>query len=237
MRVANFDPVKFAGDIFIEPEAIVNYRVNSGSPVPVLYQTGYLTIKDYNRQLNELTLGFPNEEVKYGFLNALLPSYVPQASVEQDFSIANFIRNLYSGDVDAFMTRLKAFFASLSKCQSSENDWHFAENNKTERYYQTVFYLLFTLMGQYTQAEVRSSRGRADAVVITGGKRAPGVQEAVYVFEFKLADGSNTAEDALKQIDDKGYLIPYTAGNRRLVKIGVQFDRETRTVGRWVTNE
>jgi hypothetical protein len=234
MKHADFDPLKFAEDIFIEPEAIVNYRVNSGSPVPVLYQTGYLTIKGYNRQLNQLLLGFPNEEVKYGFLNALLPSYVPGASVDQDFSIANFIRNLYSGDVDAFMARLRAFFASIP----------YELSDRTEKHYQTVFYLLFTLMGQYTQAEVRSAAGRADAVVITGGPRAPGVQEIVYVFEFKLAGGGNTAgttaataEDALKQVDDKGYLIPYTAGNRKLVKIGVQFDGKTRTVGRWIAEQ
>jgi butyrate kinase len=145
-----------------------------------------MTIKHYNRQLNELTLGFPNEEVKYGFLNALLPSYVPQASVDHDFSVTSFIKKLYSGDMDAFMTRLKAFFAYLSKCQSSENDRHFAENNKTERHYQTVFYLLFTLMGQYTQAEVRSSRGRADAVVITGGSGRRGCRKRSMCLSLNL---------------------------------------------------
>jgi hypothetical protein len=80
-------------------------------------------------------------------------------------------------------------------------------------------------MGQYAQAEVRSSAGRSDAVVIT--------DNIVYVFEFKLSD-NGTAEDARRQIDDKGYLLPYTAGDRRLIKVGAEFDPTTRTLGRWV---
>jgi hypothetical protein len=100
-------------------------------------------------------------------------------------------------------------------------------NDKTERHYQTIFYLVFRLMGQYARAEVRGSAGRADAVVA--------VADTVYVFEFKLLpDGSgDMVEDALRQIDQKGYLIPYTAGKLKLVKVGAQFDAATRTLGRW----
>ena len=95
---------------------------------------------------------------------------------------------------------------------------------KTESYYQTIFFIVFALMGQLVGTEVRNAAGRADAVVKT--------KDTVYVFEFKL-DNSGTAADALKQIDEKGYLIPYSADGRRLVKVGVVFDTEKRTIGEW----
>ena len=98
-------------------------------------------------------------------------------------------------------------------------------NNKTEKHYQTVFYVLFKLIGQYIEAEPCTADGRADAVVITG--------DTVYAFEFKLT-GNGTAEDALKQIDDKGYLIPFTAGNKKLVKIGAEFSTKIRGLSRWI---
>ena len=110
------------------------------------------------------------------------------------------------------MQRIRAFFA----------DFPYELNDKTERHYQVVFYLIFKLMGQFCDAEVRSAKGRADAVVKTG--------KYIYVFEFKL-DGS--VEGALKQIDDKGYLLPYKIDNRKLIKVGVSFNKEERNVGEW----
>jgi hypothetical protein len=96
-------------------------------------------------------------------------------------------------------------------------------NEDTERHYHLIFYLVFTLLGQYARAEVHSAKGRADAVVET--------EDAVYVFEFKL---NGTAEDALAQIDEKGYATPYEAGGRRVVKIGAAFDKDARNIGRWL---
>ncbi|GHV90696.1 ATPase AAA [Spirochaetia bacterium] len=217
-RKANFDPRDFSGNLLtFDEESIINYRAGSGSLIPILYQSGYLTIKDYDRDSNLYTLGFPNEEVEYGFLNALFPLYGPQGADTQEFFIGKFFVDLQKGDVDAFMTRLRAFFAAIP----------YELNDQTERHYQTLFYLVFTLMGQYTRAEVRSAQGRADAVVFT--------KDTVYVFEFKLAqnESADLRDDALKQIDSKGYLIPYTAGSRRLVKIGAQFNADTRTLGNW----
>jgi hypothetical protein len=112
------------------------------------------------------------------------------------------------------MTRLRAFFSAIP----------YELNDKTERHYQGIFYVVFTLMGQYAEAEVRSAAGRADAVVRIG--------ESVYVFEFKLAP-EGTAEGALKQIEEKGYLIPWTASGKKLVKVGAVFDPSTRTLGEW----
>jgi hypothetical protein len=213
LRQADFDIRRFSGDITIDPESINSYRIQGGNPVSLLYQTGYLTITGYDAEANLFSLGFPNEEVEYGFLNALLPYYGPEPG-EQDFFAGKFFMDLRAGDVEGFMTRLRAFFSSIPY------DLH----ERTERYYQTVFYLVFRLLGQYAGAEVRSAAGRADAVVTT--------KERVYVFEFKLS-GNGTAEDALKQIEEKGYLIPWTAGGRKLVKVGAVFDAALRTLGEW----
>lgn len=123
------------------------------------------------------------------------------------------MRELRAGNVDAFMERLKVFFAGMP--------YELSEN--TERHYQAIFYVVFTLMGQFVETEVRSARGRADAVVKT--------KDFIFVFEFKL---NGTAEEALKQIDEKGYLIPYTLDGRKLVKVGVNFSKETRNVDEYV---
>ena len=111
------------------------------------------------------------------------------------------------------MERIKSFFASIP------NDM----NNKEEKHYQTIFYLLFRLMGQYVDAEVKSAVGRADVVIK--------MQEAIYVFEFKV-DG--TPEEALAQINSKQYAIPYQADHREVIKVGVNFDSSTRTIGEWI---
>ena len=189
-----------------------DYRTDADNPIPVIYQSGYLTIKGYDKEFQSYTLGFPNEEVEYGFLNFLIPYYTGVTSNESLFNIRHFVNELRTGDVDAFLTRLRAFFADIP----------YELNDKTERHYQAVFYLVFRLLGQYIEVEERSAKGRADAVVKT--------KEHVYVFEFKL-DGS--ADDALKQIDEKGYLLPYSVDSRRLWKIGVSFDSKERNLGEW----
>lgn len=183
------------------------------NPIPMIYQSGYLTIKKYDPQFGLYTLGFPNEEVKYGFLNFVAPFYTPVASTDTAFYIGKFVRELTSGDVEAFLERLRCFFA----------DFPYELNTKTERHYQVVFYLVFKLMGQFTEAEVRSARGRADAVVKTA--------DYTYVFEFKL---NGSAEAALQQIEEKGYSFPYGADGRKLVKVGVSFDAEQRNLGEWL---
>jgi hypothetical protein len=120
------------------------------------------------------------------------------------------------------MNRLKAFFAKLPY------DIH-DRISDMEQYYQSLMYVVFTLMGEYTQAELRGSQGRADLVVTTKARDTP---DTVFAFEFKL-DGNGTVDTAIKQIDDKGYLVPYSASGKKLVKIGAVFDKETRTLGEW----
>ena len=170
------------------------------NPVPVLYQSGYLTIKGYNPAGDLYTLAYPNDEVRLGFINSLIPSYLTDPYHRQDTFIYDFTVDLRRGDLDSCMRRITAFFASIP----------YDLDNKTEKHYHTVFYLLFSMMGLYV-------------IVLKTATH-------IYVFELKV-DGS--VEEALRQIDSKGYLVPYTADGRKLVKVGVNFDSATRTVSGW----
>ena len=204
--------------IELPASAFADYRADPDRPVPVIYQSGYLTVKSYNKRHFLYTLGYPNREVERGFLFFVLPYYSPVSRDKSGFHISRFAEELEAGDVDAFMERLKCFFESIP----------YDLNDQTERHYHVVFYLVFKLLGQYIDSEVKSSKGRSDAVVST--------PDYLYVFEFKL---NGTAEEALAQIDDKGYLIPYSAktdGGRTLRKIGVEFDKKARNIGRWITD-
>ena len=212
LKKTDYDLRKLDG-IHVQAPSLSDDRADARNPVPMIYQSGYLTIKDYDERFQEYTLGFPNDEVRYGFLNFIAPFYTPVSQNDTGFYIGRFVRELRAGDVDACLTRMRAFFADIP----------YELNDRTERHYQVVFYLIFKLMGQFTDAEVRSARGRADAVVKTA--------DTVYVFEFKLG---GTAEEALAQIDDRGYLIPYTADGRRIVKVGVGFSATERNIDRWI---
>jgi hypothetical protein len=213
MKRNHFDLLRFAEGIEIPPEYIDDYRAEVGDPVPLLYQSGYLTIKDYAD--NRYMLGFPNEEVRYGFLHELLPYYTyrPPGHV---FFADDFANDLRAGNVDGFMERMKAFFANIP----------YELNDQTERHYQTVFYLVFMLMGAYARAEVHGAKGRADAVVETADR--------VYVFEIKL---NGTAEEALKQVNDRGYAAPYGTDGRNVVKVGVEFSKGERNISRWLVED
>jgi hypothetical protein len=127
--------------------------------------------------------------------------------------IGNFIEDLDGRDMDSLMNRFRALFSGIPYALTGQNEYH----------YQTLLYLVFTLMGEFAQAEVASAAGRSDMVVIR--------KDTVYVFEFKL---TGTAEEALEQM--KGYLLPYSAGGKTLIKTGVEFDKEKRTIGRWLVS-
>jgi hypothetical protein len=218
LRKQNFDIRKFDNDVKIAANSIMDYRVENQNLIPLLYQSGYLTIKSYDNFFDEYTLGFPNEEVKYGFLNELLPAFVLTPIATNNFSVTGFLRKLMDNDIDGFMTLLQSFFAAIPYDAIKQE-------HRDEQYYQHVFYLLFTLMGQFVQTEVKSSKGCADAVVKTA--------DSIYVFEFKM-DENATAEDALMQINNKGYAIPYITDHRSLVKVGVAFSQNERSVKHWI---
>ena len=211
MQQSNFDIRELDGatataEQFDAPTNVIT------DPLPVLYQSGYLTIKEYDPEFQLYTLAYPNKEVRKGFIESLMPAYVHLPARENTFYVVSFIKDLRAGKLTECLERIRSFFASIP------NDLE----NKQEKHYQTIFYLLFRLMGQYVDTEVKSAIGRADVVVK--------MQDAIYVFEFKV-DG--TPEEALEQINSKGYAIPYQSDHRKVVKIGVNFDSATRSIGDW----
>jgi hypothetical protein len=217
LKDIDFDITKLEKDVVIPARALFEYRYSVNNPIPLLYQLGYLTIQDYDKLYEAYILGFPNDEVRYGFFNELLPVYIPNVNMQGDFFVMNFVNDLQNGNIEGFMNRLKAFFADISDDADMDA--------KTEKYYQTIFYILIKLMGQFVEVEEKNASGCADAVIIT--------EYDVYVFEFKLTEDV-TAEDALKQIDGQGYLIPFSADDKRLVKIGAEFSTQLRGLTRWV---
>jgi Holliday junction resolvase-like predicted endonuclease len=215
LKNINYNIPNLEDGVAVAAKSIADYQAEEYSnPVPLLYQSGYLTIKKYNREYDEYMLGFPNEEVKYGFLEKMLPAYVPQYGLQQEFSAASFVKALRAGNIDGFMNNMRAFYASIP--------YELTDNRDKDE--QFIFYILVTLMGQFVQAEVKTSAGQADAVIKTA--------DTIYVLEFKMAN-HDTAEKALEQIDEKGYLIPYTADGRKLVKIGAEFSEKERGLSRW----
>lgn len=192
---------------------ILNSIYADDSPIPVIYQSGYLTIKSYDARFGIYKLGFPNKEVEEGFMQFLIPFYTPVNKIQAPFEIQRFVREIETGQTDAFFRRLQSFFA----------DTPYELVSDLERHYQNVLFIVFKLVGFYTQAEYHTSEGRVDLVVKT--------DRYIYVMEFKL-EGS--AEEALKQIEDKHYARPFESDSRQLFKIGVNFSSQTRNIEKWV---
>ncbi len=188
----------------------------SDNPIPVIYQSGYLTIKGYDERFGIYRLGFPNREVEEGFIKFLLPFYANTNAVESSFEIQKFVREVESGDYDSFFRRLRSFFA----------DTPYELIRDLELHYQNVLFIVFKLVGFYTKVEYHTSEGRIDLVLQT--------DKFVYIMEFKL-DG--TAEEALRQIDEKHYAQPFENGDRKLFKVGVNFSAQTRNIEKWIVEE
>lgn len=213
LKESDYDLRLLIDGVDADMESFSEYRADAGNPLPMIYQSGYLTIKGYDKEFGLYRLAFPNDEVRYGFLKFLLPYYTKVTNDETGFHISHFVKELRAGDVPSFIERLKAFFAGIP----------YELNDQTERHYQVIFYLVFRLMGQFVEAEVRSAKGRADAVVKT--------KDRIYVFEFKL---NGCANEALRQIGEKGYLSPYMMDPREKVKVGVTFSKEERNIDDFV---
>ena len=185
----------------------------STDPVPVIYQSGYLTIKDYNAEFENYTLGFPNREVEQGFFRFLLPHYASVSTSKSPYEIQRFVGEVRQGDVDGFLDRLRTFF----------DDTPYELARYREVHYQNILYIVFKLMGFHTEVEYRTARGRVDLVLKTA--------DYIYVMEFKL---EGTAEEAMRQIEEKGYAAPFAADGRKVIKVGVNFSEETRSIDKWI---
>ena len=184
----------------------------SCNPIPVIYQSGYLTIKGYDKEFGIYRLGFPNKEVENGFIKYLLPFYTPVTEQESSFIITSFVMDIRQGNVDSFMQRLQSMFA----------DTDYKIVGKMELYFQNAMYLVVKMMGFYTDVERTTSNGRIDVVLQA--------KDYIYVMELKL-DGS--ADEALRQIEEKGYALPFAKDSRKLYKIGVNFSSEIRGIVEW----
>ena len=182
-------------------------------PIPVIYQSGYLTIKGYDPEFETYTLGFPNKEVEEGFMKFLVPYYTPIRKSAATFEIKQFVMDIRSGNVDAFMTRLQSFMA----------DTPYELIRDQELHYQNVLFIVSKLLGFYVQAEYRTSQGRIDLLLQT--------DKFVYIMEFKL-EGS--AEEALKQIEERNYAAPFASDSRKVLKIGINFSAQSRNIDKWI---
>ena len=201
----------------MDENSLQDYRPDMNNPIPILFQSGYLTLKGYDERMGLYKLGFPNDEVKYGFLDNLVPAYTSIAKDASGLFIGNFVRAIEKGDTESFMKRMYTACAGLPYSLASKENVQMRERD-----YQIAFYIIFSLMGQFVQTEVVSSKGRADCVVHT--------DDTVYIFEFKLM-GSGTPKEAIQQIKEKGYAEPYKTSGKKIVLIGAVFadgiDEET----------
>ena len=185
----------------------------STNPIPVIYQSGYLTIKGYDERFGIYYLGFPNREVEEGFMRFLLPYYTTVTKVESPFEILKFTREVESGDYNSFFRRLQSFFA----------DTPYEMIRDLELHYQNVLFIVFKLVGFYVKVEYHTSEGRVDLVLQT--------DRFIYVMEFKL---NGTAEEALRQINEKQYARPFETDGRKLFKVGVNFSKKSRNIEKWI---
>ena len=182
------------------------------NPLPLLYQSGYLTIKDYDPEFKTYRLGFPNREVREGFIKYLYPFYTPKTQDLGRFAIVHFIKDIRNGNAEAFMTRLSDFFAT--------GDYQVM--GRLEIYLQNTLNVIFNLMGLYVEVERHTTNGRMDMVIQT--------PDYVYIIELKI---DQTAAVALQQIEDRGYANAFAGDARKLFKIGINFSSEKKLIDDW----
>ena len=195
----------------IPEETLSGANYDSPEPVTLMYQAGYLTIKSYNPDYFTYNLDYPNEEVKRGFLNSLSQVYAP-SFIQGEFSVFKFIADIERGDVESFMNRFTAFLSGNS----------YEIQGDLELYFQNTMSVMFRMMGLYIKTEYRTSNGRIDIVIETG--------DYVYIIELKR---DQSPETALQQIEAKGYARPFFASGKRIIRLGINFSSQIRTVDGW----
>ena len=214
LKESGFDAKRITeGKLYADANILTDYRYDSLNPVPLFYQTGYLTIKGYDEKYRSYRLDYPNDEVRYGFMESLAPMFLQDEDSPDPLDIRSFGIDIETGDTDSLRDRFTVLFARLP---------YPSEEKVIEQNFQNVIYIVFMLLGQFVVTEWHSAKGRADCVVET--------DDYVYLFEFKR---DKSAEEALKQIEDLGYAKPYTADERTLLKVGVNFNSSERTIDGW----
>lgn len=183
-------------------------------PIPVIFQSGYLTIKGYDARRRRYRLGFPNEEVKRGFLEALLPAYIDRDISAGEADIFHLVDALEAGDIDLYLNILKSFMAGIPYSRESARI--------PERRFSDIMYVTSSLIGLNVEAEHAIARGRIDLLIKT--------ERYIYIIEFKV---DKSPEEALAQIEEKGYALPYLTDGRTVVRVGVEFSTAERNISRW----
>ncbi|MFG6427392.1 MAG: ATP-binding protein [Muribaculaceae bacterium] len=186
-----------------------------GDYISVLYQSGYLTIKSYDTEYEIATVGFPNKEVERGFFNQLMPIYTSVSKSQTSFEIVRFVKDIKTGNAEDFMIRLQSLF--------SDFQYDSFDLKHLEQHYQDVVYILVKLMGFHTYIEYKTASGRIDLVIKTS--------DYIYLFEFKM---DKTATEAIDQIKNNGYLLPFNADNRKVIMIGANFSSSIRSIDSWI---
>lgn len=218
LRSMNFDVRKLTDNtLYATKDMLKDYRDDNPDVVPLLYQSGYLTLKDYIAKDQSYILGFPNNEVRYGFFRSLLPAFVGDVGSGSGKDILSLRRYFEVGDLESIRNAFKALFAGIP---------YPTNEDPFEHDFQSVFYITLTLLGQYVHLEQHTNIGRIDCSVET--------DSYVYIFEFKRDD---SADNALKQINDMHYAEPYAADKRKLYKVGVSFASKTRQMEEWKVEE
>lgn len=213
--IMSFDHLEVPSTAFDQPTEAMD------DALPLLYQSGYLTIKDYNPELDIYTLSIPNQEVRVGYTKGLLPSYVGlKATDVQTGFAAKFWIALKKNDIDLAMREMKSYMVGIPYVEGFKEK--LKETANAEGFYEYTMYLIFSMLNVYVKTQVKCAGGRTDVVIW--------MPEVIYVFELKV---SGTADKAIQQIDDHGYAIPYQTDGRKVVKVGVKFDKETRTPINW----
>lgn len=211
----NYDLSSLKDGVEYDPMMLMGSVVTPNDAVPMMYQSGYLTIKRIDPLFATAFLGYPNREVEDCFLKWLLPSYGCISGAQSTSFINNFVRNAMSGNVDAFMSSLQSLLAGVPV--------HNNDPAMLELHYRNMMYLIASLVGFTVHTEYQTSCGRIDMVIET--------PDYVYVMEFKL---HGSAEDAMSQIEDKHYTLPFNADGRKVIKIAAAFSNKTRTITRWL---
>ncbi|MDE7440683.1 MAG: ATP-binding protein [Muribaculaceae bacterium] len=197
-------------------EQLTDLVINNDDPVPLMFQTGYLTLKKFDKELIAYELGYPNLEVEKGFLEHLAPLYFTDKVSNADFDMIRFRRLVIDGKIEDFMKLLYSFISDIPYTQRVGG----------EKFYQNVCYILFTLLGFYTQVERFTYIGRIDFILKTS--------KFIYIFEFKFG---GTAEQALRQIKEKDYAGPFKMSEKKILLIGANFDKRKRNLGKWIIEE
>jgi hypothetical protein len=199
---------------YYRPNQFVDYKADVEKPLPMIFQSGYLTIKDCDLDMDTYLLDFPNNEVKNGFVTMIVADYL-KSKTDAGSWVLEAVNALRNADLEQFRKQLTSFLADIPYSMRRKED-----EREKERYFHYTFYLLMRMVSCYTvYTEKQQSEGRVDCIIET--------PNYIYVFEFKL---NGTADEAMKQIEDKGYVRPYEADKRKLFKVGVVFSSETGTI-------